>query len=158
MKKIITISTVLIIYNLSFLVTAQEIAQNTLGLRIGDNNGIGTEVSYQRHLKNNNRIEANLGWRNSRNIDAFKLVGLYQWVQPLENNFNWYYGAGAGIGAFSAEDANGTFALITGDIGIEYDFDFPLLLSLDFRPELGFNNDLNNGLDFDIALGVRYQF
>jgi len=158
MKKTPLICTALIIWSFTFSLIAQEISPNTIGLRIGDNNGIGTEVSYQRHLKNNNRIEANLGWRNSRNIDAFKLVGLYQWVKPLEGNFNWYYGAGAGIGAFNAEDANGTFALITGDIGIEYDFDFPLLLSLDFRPELGFNNDLNNGLDFDIALGVRYQF
>jgi len=45
-------------------------------------------------------------------------------------------------------------------VGIEYNFDFPLLLSLDFRPEIGFGNDDfdTNDLDFDIALGVRYQF
>ena len=40
---------------------------------------------------------------------------------------------------------------------IEYDFDIPLLISLDFRPELGFG-DINDDLDFDIALGIRYQF
>ena len=44
-----------------------------------------------------------------------------------------------------------------GDIGIEYNFDIPLLLSLDFRPEFGFG-DYNDDLDLDIALGIRYQF
>ena len=46
---------------------------------------------------------------------------------------------------------------VAGDIGIEYDFDIPLLISLDFRPEFG-NNDFTDNTIFDIALGVRYQF
>jgi len=47
-----------------------------------------------------------------------------------------------------------------GDIGIEYNFDIPLLISLDFRPEIGFGDELydNNDLGLDIALGLRYQF
>ncbi len=32
---------------------------------------------------------------------AFKLTGLYQWVFPLDGDFNWYVGAGGGIGSFS---------------------------------------------------------
>ncbi len=158
MKKTTLLYVSFIFSGICFSALSQDISKNAIGLRIGDNNGIGTEVSYQRHLKNNNRIEANLGWRNSRNIDAFKLIGLYQWVKPIDGDFNWYYGAGAGIGTFDTDQANGSFALIAGDIGVEYNFDFPLLVSLDFRPELGFNDDFNNGLDFDIALGVRYQF
>ena len=89
---------------------------------------------------------------------CFKLIGLYQWVKLIDGDFNWYYGAGAGIRAFDTGQANDSFALIAADISVEYNFDFPLLASLDFRPELGFNNDFNNGLDFDIALGVRYPF
>jgi hypothetical protein len=46
---------------------------------------------------------------------------------------------------------------VAGNVGIEYIFDIPLLLSLDFRPELGFG-DFNDDLDFDIALGIRYRF
>ena len=44
--------------------------------------------------------------------------------------------------------------------GVNPLFEIPLLLSLDFRPEIGFGDDLynNNDLDFDIALGIRYQF
>jgi hypothetical protein len=32
-----------------------------------------------------------------------------------------------------------------------------LLISLDFRPEIGFSGYYDD-LDFDIALGLRYQF
>ena len=50
-----------------------------------------------------------------------------------------------------------TFFFVAGDIGIEYDFDIPLILSLDFRPEIGFSN-YNDDVNFDIGLGIRYQF
>ena len=152
---LITIATILVA---TFSSQAQEISKNALGLRLGDSNGFGAEVSYQRHLKSNNRLEFDLGWRNTRNFDAFKLVGLYQWVMNIDQGFNWYVGAGAGFGSFSSNNFDGSFALIAGDIGVEYNFDFPLILSLDFRPELGFNDDFNDGIDFDLGLGIRYQF
>ena len=141
---------------------AQEIAENAIGLRLGDSDGFGTEISYQRALGDNNRLEVDLGWRSGNNYDGFKLAGLYQWVWQLEGDFNWYAGAGGGLGSYSFDnnnekDYNETFAFLAGDVGIEYNFDFPLILSLDFRPELGFG-DFNDDLDFDIALGVRYQF
>ncbi|MBL7473500.1 hypothetical protein [Robertkochia sediminum] len=145
---------------------AQRISPNALGLRLGDSDGFGAEISYQRALGDANRLEVDLGWRDSNNWDAFKLTGLYQWVMPLDGNFNWYVGAGGGLGSYDYDngfdldpdlDDSGTFIFVAGDIGIEYNFDIPLLLSLDFRPELGFG-DFNDDLDFDIALGVRYQF
>ncbi|WP_194768422.1 outer membrane protein [Tamlana sp. I1] len=143
-----------------FTLNAQSISKNALGVRLGDNDGFGGEISYQRYLKANNRLEFDLGWRDSKNIDAFKLVGLYQWVMPIEGGFNWYVGAGAGVGSFENKNNNddGAFALVAGDLGIEYNFNIPLMLSLDFRPELGFNDSYNDDLDFDIGLGIRYQF
>ena len=147
-------------------VNAQAISENALGLRIGDGGGFGAEVSYQRALGgDNNRLELDLGWRNNNNFDAIKLVGLYQWVWNIEGGFNWYVGAGAGLGSFDDNrrdytgDDDGLFAVIAGDIGIEYNFDIPLLLSLDFRPEIYFSN-YGESDDFgpDIALGIRYQF
>lgn len=142
----------------TFAASGQSISKNALGLRIGDNDGFGGEISYQKYLSENNRLEFDLGWRDSDNVDAFKLVGLYQWVFPLDGNFNWYVGAGAGIGSFDTEENDGVFALLAGDIGIEYNFEIPLLLSLDIRPELGFNDNYSDDLDLDIALGIRYQF
>lgn len=139
---------------------AQEIADNAIGLRIGDNDGLGTEISYQRALGDNNRLELDLGWRSGNVFNAFQLTGLYQWVWQLDGDFNWYVGAGGGIASINFDNKDfdsETFIFAAGDIGIEYSFDIPLLLSLDFRPELGFG-DFRNDVDFDIALSVRYQF
>jgi hypothetical protein len=140
---------------------AQDISDNALGLRIGDSDGFGAEISYQRALTDNNRLEVDLGWRSGNNFSGFKLAGLYQWVWYLDGNFNWYAGAGGGFGSYSIDapgvDETDTFVFAAGDIGIEYNFDIPLLLALDFRPELGFGS-FRNDLDFDIALSIRYQF
>lgn len=137
---------------------AQSISKNAIGLRIGDNDGFGAEVSYQRGIGDNNRLEFDLGWRSSNDIDAFKLAALYQWVWNIDGGFNWYVGAGGGLGSFNTPYYDGTFAFAAGDIGIEYNFDIPLLISLDMRPEIGFNDRYSDDLDLDIALGIRYQF
>lgn len=160
MKKLI-LTTFAIFTGLAFI-NAQEIADNAIGLRLGDSDGFGTEVSYQRALGGNNRLEVDLGWRSGQSYDGFKLTGLYQWIWELDGSFNWYAGVGGGLGSYSFDNNNGndfneTFAFVAGDIGIEYSFDIPLMLSLDFRPELGFG-DFNDDLDFDIAFGIRYQF
>jgi len=160
MKKLV----LLVIVSLSFgtMVYSQSISDNALGLRLGDSGGFGAEISYQRAFGDNNRGEFDLGWRTGNNFSGFKLAGLYQWVWQIDGGFNWYAGVGGGLGSFSFDngpfrDTTDTFIFAAGDIGIEYDFDFPLLISLDFRPEFGFGN-INDDLDFDIALGVRYQF
>jgi len=163
MKKLI-LSLIFIVLTCT-LAEAQEISKNALGIRFGGSNGVGAEVSYQRGLTENNRLEFDLGWRNDDDFDAFKLTGLYQWVWNLDGGFNWFAGAGGGIGSvnygndFDRNDNDDSefFAYGAGDIGIEYNFNFPLLIALDFRPEIGFN-DFNDDLDFDIAFSVRYQF
>jgi len=145
---------------------AQEISNHAIGLRLGDSDGFGAEISYQKSLARYNRLEVNLGWRDSRDFSAFKLTGLYQWVRKIDGNFNWYYGAGGGLGSvdfnddFNTDDDGGLFILAAGDIGVEYNFDIPLLLSLDLRPEIGLvgYSGFSNNFDFDIALGIRYQF
>lgn len=162
MKKVILFA--LLVVGMAFAAHSQRISKHALGLRFGDDdgfNGLGAEVSYQLGLSNSNRLEFDLGIRNGDNYNAFKLVGLFQWVMPLDNSFYWYVGAGAGLG--SAKNKNGggsnSFALLAGDIGIEYNFRIPLLISLDIRPELGFGDDVyGDGLDFDLGLGLRYQF
>ena len=164
MKKLFFVA-IAIVGCISFA-NAQSISPNAIGLRLGDNDGFGAEVSYQRGLGDNNRLELDLGLRSGKHYDGFKLAALYQWVWTLDGNFNWYVGAGGGLGSYSFDndhpffDDNNdseTFLFAAGDIGIEYNFDIPLLLSLDFRPELGFG-DFRDDLDFDIALGLRYQF
>lgn len=162
MKKSILVISLFI--GLSWCSQAQNISKNALGLRIGDNDGFGGELSYQRKMASNNRLELDLGWRNSNDVDAIKLAGIYQWVWNIDGGFNWYAGVGGGLGTWNHDDNlnndNGFFAFVAGDIGIEYDFDVPIQLSLDFRPELYFNaNDYrDNNFGPDIALGIRYRF
>jgi len=171
MKKLILLS--IFVIGATAATQAQTISENALGLRFGGGNGYGAEVSYQRGLGDNNRLEFDLGWRNDKNnYDAIKLTGLYQWVWNIESGFNWYAGLGGGVGSISAKDDryydnrgyryyDETFIFLAGDIGIEYNFDIPLLISLDFRPEFGFHNNDNDRIDDfspDIALGLRYQF
>ena len=165
MKKIVLSAFMLL--GLAFSSQAQDISKNALGLRLGDSDGFGAEVSYQRGLSSKNRLELDLGWRNSKNYDAIKLVGLYQWVWNIDQGFNWYAGVGAGVGSWSynksGQSASGTFILAAGDIGIEYNFDIPLQLSLDLRPEFYLNNNGNNqfrenNFGPDFGLGIRYRF
>ena len=145
---------------------AQEISDHALGLRLGDSDGFGAEISYQTIISRTNRLELDLGFRDSRIYDAVKLTALYQWVLPIDQGFQWYYGFGAGVGSVDfgnipdGDEHDGVFVFAAGDIGAEYNFDFPLLLSLDFRPEIGVigYGGFSDNFDFDIALGVKYQF
>jgi len=176
MRKLIL--SALMVIGLAFSSEAQTISKNAIGLRIGDNDGFGAEASYQRAVLKNNRLEFDLGVRNSRNLEAVKLAGLFQWVWNIEGGFNWYAGAGAGLGSYRYNykknyynngngnnypygyypDDKGTFAFVAGDIGIEYNFDIPLLISLDFRPEIGSNTYYDDAIGADIGIAVRYQF
>lgn len=169
MKKITFI--LLFVFGGANLILAQSISQHALGLRLGDSDGFGAELSYQTALGNNNRAQFDLGWRDSREYDAFKLAGVYQWVQNIDGGFNWYYGFGGGLGSADFEardngngnftdDDDGLFIFAAGNVGIEYNFDFPLLISIGTRPELGLINydGFDNNFLFDLALGIRYQF
>lgn len=161
-----TIYTLLLFIGISATAIGQEISPNAIGLRLGDNNGFSTEVNYQRALSENNRLELGLSWRTGNNFDAIKGTGIYQWVWNIDGGLNWYAGAGASVGSFDVDedfpgfDNNDSefFLNAAGDIGIEYRFDLPLLLSLDFRPEIAILNDFDDSLEFDVALGIRYLF
>lgn len=149
----------------------QDISEHALGMRLGDSDGFGAEISYQKLIGATNRLQFDLGWRDSREYDAFKLAGVYQWVENIDGGFNWYYGFGGGLGSSDFEprddgsgnfrdDDDGLFVFAAGNVGVEYNFDFPLLISIGTRPELGLINydGFDNNFLFDLAIGIRYQF
>lgn len=163
MKKIIL--SAIMLCGLMIGAQAQNISKNALGLRLGSNDGFGTEISYQARLSAKNRLELDLGWRNNKYEDNIKIAGIYQWVWNLDGGLNWYAGLGGGAGTWRYNDNdniddNGTFAFVAGDLGIEYNFDFPLQVSLDVRPEFYLNSRsyVQNNYGTDVALGVRYRF
>lgn len=159
MKKMIL--TLALVASIAGVANAQVDTKN-IGLRVGGLLGYGAEVSYQHPLSSSNRIEADLGW----NYYGFGLTGVYQWVwdlSALATGFNWYAGVGAGLGVYDYDyntnrTRNNAFNLgIAGQIGIEYNFNIPLQLSLDYRPIIYLLN--NSYLSGDgIAVSARYKF
>ncbi|KGL59617.1 hypothetical protein [Polaribacter sp. Hel1_33_49] len=133
----------------TFSSNAQEISDNAIGLRFSGGNGLGADISYQKKLDNSNRLEVNLGLRDE--FSSFKGTGLYQWVWNLEDKFNWYAGFGAGF------DSGYSSLFGAGIVGIEYNFDAPILISLDYRPEVGITGNYDD-LNSSLALAIRYQF
>ena len=117
MKKVLI--AFVLIAGFSFTSQAQDIAPNALGLRLGDSDGFGAEISYQRALGGNNRLELDLGIRDGKNYDGFKLAGLYQWVWNIDGGFNWYAGVGGGLASYGYDDNrydDDTFVFAAGDI------------------------------------------
>jgi len=162
MKKII--STPILFFIFIFAVNAQQISNHAIGIRFGNNDGFGGEISYQRQLTEINRLEVDFGYRDQKEYSAFKLSGIYQWVWNIDEGFNWYAGFGAGVGSWSysngfvSDNNDGLFINADGNIGIEYNFEAPFLISLDFRPEIGIIGNYGRDTDLDLALSIRYQF
>jgi hypothetical protein len=147
MKKVFLVFGVLFLT--MFSANAQEITDNAIGLRFNQGDGLGADISFQKKMPGNNRLEINLGLRDE--FSSFKGTGLYQWVWNLEDKFNWYAGFGAGF------DSGYSALFGAGVIGIEYNFNAPILISIDYRPEIGITGNYD-GLGSSFALAVRFQF
>jgi len=165
MKKII-ISAIMLIF-LTIASQAQEISRNAIGIRLGSYDSFIGELAYQRGLSDSDRLEFNLGLKKSNDdIDSFKFTTIYQWVWYIDDRFYWYAGGGAGFGVWDndvkSEAFNGNFLFATADIGIEYSFcDTPIILSLDYRPEMYFSDYKEKNRDNfrgNIGLGIKFRF
>lgn len=100
---------------------------------------------------------------------------VYDWLMNITPNLNWYIGPAVGVSWGYGEffdiphyDKNGNLTTYRrlglpagGQIGLEYNFDFPLNLSLDWRPMFNIfglrQGDLVPNL-LNIAAGIRYRF
>jgi hypothetical protein len=159
MNKIIFTFFFVVLVNLGIA----QVANHGIGLRLGGGSGFGTEISYQHGLSDKNRLEFDLGLQSGSHYNAWGLAGLYQWVWPIQDGFNWYAGVGGRVGSWNYDsrylgsNGNGLFLAAAGDIGIEYVFPIGIQLSLDARPTI---NLINSGDSFNsnIAFGIRYQF
>ena len=159
MKKII-LTLALVVSMVSAIKVQAD--NKAIGLRLGGGFGGGAEISYQQPLDKSNRLEVDLGL----NSWGFGLNGIYQWVWDLSDlgdGFNWYAGVGAGIGTYNFNygndiHANRDFSIrVLGQVGLEYKFEIPLTLSLDYRPGIYFVPSFNGSYD-GICLGARYRF
>ena len=176
----------------SVMVYAQPRA---IGVRLGSFNGLSYEHGLGD--SNMLEIEAGWGFGNrftiwDHDLDAkyrhwmnsFQAAVTYDWIDPFGATFpsmpkgewHWYLGLGAtgGYGWWNENFYGWTwsnwvgFVGGTGRVGVEYDFWFPLQISLDWRPTVGpafahfgETDRTYTGLYWDVigvALGVRYKF
>lgn len=134
---------------------AQEISK-AIGARLG----WGAEFSYQQPVSNNNRFELDLGLDGWGNHQGFLASGLYHWVFNIDGGLNWYVGPGIQVGSawYNNDNKYGLGLGLAGQLGLEYNFDIPLQLSLDWRPSwILAPSDYGFGYQ-GVALGVRYKF
>jgi hypothetical protein len=136
--------------------------EKAIGIRFG----FGGEISYQQPLGKDSRLELDLGY-NQFGFNAasspswgFGINGIYQWVKDLSalsTGFNWYYGFGGTLLTHSSFFGVG----VLGQIGIEYNFNIPFQLSLDYRPGIflipGTDNLLRPYAE-GFCLAARYRF
>ncbi len=157
MKKTILLVAALLVAG---FVAQAQVDKNAIGLRLGGGNNYGGELSYQLGMSDKNRLEFDLGFGGNKNYNTVGLSGIYQWVWPIGGQgFNWYVGPGAGLSINSGKDNHDDFfgVSVGGQIGVGYNFNIPLGLTLDTRPMWDFLSD-NDAFGWGIALGIRYRF
>lgn len=180
--------------------TLAAVAVSAQPRAIGTRLGYGFEVSYQHSLSEANMISAELTFPGfTAGVGA---VATYDWLNPFntkipwnhKGEWNWYMGAGAGLGlgwpkvdkntqnGVTYKTSSNWFSIgVAGRVGVEYNFWFPLQISLDWRPLLGPSfawakstvsgggydtNERSHSTGFysdglyagAIAIGVRYKF
>ncbi|MFY9162022.1 MAG: hypothetical protein WAN96_05980 [Paludibacteraceae bacterium] len=149
------------------------VAVNAQPRAIGARLGYGIDFSYQHSLGERNMVQLEVGLPAFSGIEA---AATYDWIFPITSwteagEWNWYAGVGAGGGynwahplviGYSITEG---FVGLAGRIGVEYNFEFPLQLSLDWRPIIGPAFD-SGSVYFNFgslyagacSLGVRYRF
>ena len=159
MKKIILIAALAL--GFAVAATAENPIEKKFGGKtraLGLRGGYGFELSYQ-HSLGENFVEADLGLWGFNTLNA---VATYNWMlaQPQwtdRGEWGVYAGPGANLGV----GFNGWFNVaVCGQVGLEYTFWFPLQLSVDIRPALGFSTGDKPFYfgGFYPALSVRYKF
>ncbi|MCF0175822.1 MAG: hypothetical protein HUJ94_03210 [Bacteroidales bacterium] len=149
MKKFFAIALAVLAFS-----AAASAQSRTLGLRLGGD----AELSYQITAGGNNFLEFDLGLGGYKNI---VVSGVYDFIIVNDGGFNFYAGPGAQLGVFKyakddEKEGSHLGVGLGGQIGIEYNFNIPLTLSLDWRPMWDF---LGYGASWSsAALGVRYRF
>ena len=153
MKKIILAAALV----LGFAVAASA-QPKAIGIRIGN----GGEISYQ-HSMGGNFIEVDggfgLGLHGRTNIMA---AGIYNFLiaQPSwtdRGEWGFYAGPGAGLGVGLGEMAYFHLSA-AGMVGLEYSFEIPLQISVDFRQHIGIGFGHGLWTPSSIGIGVRYRF
>lgn len=147
---------------LLFAVLSSAILFAQVERAIGVRFGASGEISYQHPLGESNRLEFDLG-SSPNTLGGY---GIYHWVKDLSSwteGLSWYYGPGGTVGFSNTTSFNPVSKLslgVVGQIGFEYKFEFPLQLTIDYRPTFYIMRPawINLGEYRDVCLSARYRF
>ncbi|MFT5823515.1 MAG: hypothetical protein ACI8ZM_004777 [Crocinitomix sp.] len=170
MKQLIIITAILLSSN--FTSTAQ-VSKHSLGVRF--NSQIlyrAPSLSYQFGINDKSRLNFNINTFGSRSVThktrSIHASLYYQRVMQIKGGLNWFVGAGAQYEYYYNESPGSNTlynSLAVGPtIGLEYDFNkhkVPLLLSLDYRPSVGYDfHSAGSSFRFrqSVGLSLHYTF
>jgi hypothetical protein len=148
MKKTFTL--IILFTVLSLNVFAQDY-QKSIGIRLGLSNG----VTYKQFISPNNAFEIIGNAQFYNGSTYFGAAGEYLWSWGLADGLSWFVGPGAAVGVWTGNYSGFNIAL-NGMVGLEYKFEIPLALSIDFNPHFYFLNSI--GITPLGSLSVRYTF
>lgn len=116
-----------------FIISSTTTAQSNweAGVRFGDNFSIDLTIP----------ISAEPRFHPAIYFDRFGVGGYFDWMFALSDGpsgLKFYPGVGPELFFENHTDFN-----IAGDFGVEYSFDFPLTIGIDWRPHFAVNNDMD---------------
>jgi hypothetical protein len=190
MKKILFVAV------LAFASVMAYAQPRAIGGRLGAFNGVSYEHGFGDSNMLEIEAGFGFAGRTTRWVDGrpYRSYGhniqaavTYDWIDPFGAKFpempkgewHWYMGVGGAAGygwygygylpehGYIGGNGNWGFLGAAGRVGVEFDFWFPLQLSIDWRPTLGvgfldnYDHGVNSGLYWEmtsLALGVRYKF
>lgn len=117
-----------------------------LGLRFGDNLGNNVGIEFAMPLSSN-RLHATADFGSF----GVGVTALYDWQFPFAEGFMFYPGVGGTVLLGSIFELG-----IAGDLGVEYQFPFPLTLGVDYRPTIFFTEGSHFGNGW--GLNTRWRF
>lgn len=133
------------------LVLGFAVAASAQPKAIGIRGGYGAELSYQHYVGDSKFVEADLGLGDFKYLNV---AATYNFIlSEFGNGFRAYAGPGLAVGLGEYLHLG-----VAGQVGIEYNFDVPLQLSLDVRPQLGLVNEAFGIWGWYPHLGIRYRF
>ena len=165
------------------------VAVNAQPRAIGGRLAYGVGFSYQHSVGMDNMLSLDVDFPGYTGGIAPTVT--YDWIFPItawteKGEWNWYAGVGGGLGFLWPETVKytggkttygGFYFGVAGRIGVEYNFWFPLQLSVDWRPLVGPGvtwstyraggvTTRSSGWGFNssalyasaICIGVRYRF
>lgn len=128
MKKLFALLAALTLVSAVF---AQEDYKYGLGLRLS----YGADIDFRMNLDQKHTVNLML---NFPHFNGTVLTGLFEWRWPvIQSGFSAYVGPGLHFGAFGFANDHTAFNFgIDLMLGLEYKFDAPVALSIDWKPAM----------------------